>query len=124
MSNSERRARRNLGAMELKKYVDETGHNLSKVIARGATDKHKLERTSEESWKYLLEIEELKLKCEPKSKALSELMELEDNFTRIIAGVQAITEMPKQAQKHRQAVLDLYTETQDRLINVRHFLAQ
>jgi hypothetical protein len=122
MSNSERRARRELSAQEIMKQVQETGQSLHKSIGYGLTDKQKLERIDKLSWEYLQEIPELKLKCEPKSQELEALASLEEAFSRVIQAVQAIARMPKQSPKKRDLVQEQYFEAQARLLAVRDSL--
>ena len=122
MSNSERRARRELTAQEIMKQVQETGQNLHKSIGYGLTDKQKLDQTDKLSWQYLQEIQDLKLECSPGSSQLKELTGLERKFEAIIKAIQAIRDMPKQKPKNRQAVFDLYFQTQSTLIDIRNAL--
>jgi hypothetical protein len=122
MSNSERRARRELSAQELMKQVQETGQNLHKSIGYGLTDRQKLDQIDKLSWQYLEEIPELKLKCEPKSRELETLDQLEGEFRALIQAVQAIAEMPKNTPKLRGLVLDRYFRALETLTALRDSL--
>ena len=122
MSNSERRARRELSAQELMKQVQETGQSLHKSIGYGLTDKQKLDQIDKLSWQYLEEIPELKLKCEPKSRELETLDLLELEFRAVIQAVQAIAEMPKNTPKHRGLVQDRYFKALETLTALRDSL--
>lgn len=104
---------------EVANYYKQTGKKLPKRLGRGMTDRFKLEKTYALAEVHLENIPGLLEYCQAGDQTQAQLVQAKLELERFISGVEAISEMPKQAPKHRALLLDKFFLAQEIVLEVK-----
>jgi hypothetical protein len=104
---------------EVANYYKETGQKFPKILGRGMTDRNKLEKTYALAEVHLENLPALLAYCEPGDRTEAQLLKAKLELERFLDGVAAISEMPKQAPKHRDLLLEKFFSAQDIVLEVK-----
>jgi hypothetical protein len=108
-----------LALEEVANYYKETGQKFPKRLQRGMADKDKLEKTYALAEAHLDYLPGLLAYCEPGDLTEAQLLKAKLELERFLEGVAAISEMPKQAPKHRDLLLEKFFTAQDIVLEVK-----
>lgn len=104
---------------EIANYYKVTGQKFPQWLGRGMTDRNKLAKTYALAEVHLEHIPSLLAYCQPSDPNHNQLLNAQASLQRFVTGVEAIGDMPKQAPKHRDLLLQIFFEAQEIVIEVK-----
>jgi hypothetical protein len=104
---------------EVANYYKETGQKFPKSLNRGMADRDKLEKTYALAEVHLENIPGLLEYCQAGDRTETQLLRAKLELEQFISGVEAISEMPKQAPKHRGLLLEKFFQAQEIVLEVK-----